>query len=337
MPGAPSSPVARRAILELGYNAVSARWRALFGKSSRKVPLDAGFSCPNRDGVLSRGGCAFCNAQGAGTGLSGLGLSLTGQWEHWRAHRRERWGDVALVAYLQSFSNTHGSPGRLAEVLGELASLPDLAGLCLATRPDCLDTEKLALLAAFPSRELWLELGLQSANPATLARLNRGHGVECFARAVRLAAGLGLKVCAHVMAGLPGEGLADFLATVELINALPVAGIKFHNYYVALGSPLADEYAAGAFVPLGLDDYLEHLLPALALLRPDIVVHRLSADPDKDELLAPEWAGKKRVVHNAIKEALRREGVRQGMAWEGRAGPGSRDGRFAFVTVKESA
>ncbi len=308
--------IARQAILELGYNAVSARWKHLFGKSSRKVPLDAGFTCPNRDGTLSAGGCAFCNAQGSGTGLLSQGESLTSQWTYWREHRRERWGEVALVAYLQAFSNTHGPAWRLRAVLDELAGLPGLEGLCLATRPDCLDEEKLAMLGAFPTSELWLELGLQSANPATLARLNRGHDVECFVRAVRIAADKGVNICAHVMAGLPGESLEDFLATVDLINTLPVAGIKFHNYYVAHGSPLAVAYGKGAFPLLDMDGYVAALAQALARLRPDIVVHRLSADPAKEELLAPPWAEKKRLVHNAIKTALRREGIRQGMAWE---------------------
>lgn len=316
MPASCYSDISRRAILELGYNAVSARWRFLYGKSTRKVPLDAGFDCPNRDGTLSTGGCAFCNAQGAGTGLLSQGVSLAQQWRHWREHRKERWGEVALVAYLQAYSNTHGPAAHLAAVLGELEGLPGLAGLCLATRPDCLDNVKLALLAAFPTDELWLELGLQSANPATLARLNRGHDVECFIDAVHLAANKGIKICAHIMAGLPGESLEDFFATVDMINTLPVAGIKFHNYYVAHGTPLACAYGAGDFPLLSMEEYVDALSAALARLRPDIVVHRLSADPAKEELLAPVWAEKKRLVHNAIKAALRHKGIRQGMAWE---------------------
>lgn len=303
---------AREAIQRLGYNAVSARWKALFGKPARKIPLDAGFSCPNRDGTLSREGCAFCNAQGSGTGLFARGLGLAGQWELWRARRLAKWGDTALVAYLQSFSNTHGPAARLARVLDELAGLPGLDGLCLATRPDCLDREKTALLAAFPAPEFWLELGLQSANPETLARLHRGHDPEAFVRAAHLAASYGIKVSAHIIAGLPGEGKDDFLRTVERVNTLPVAGIKFHNLYLPRGTALARDYEQGRLRTMTLDEYLDQLCQALNRLRPDIVVHRLSADPAPGELLAPAWAGNKRLTHNAILAALRDRDVRQG-------------------------
>lgn len=293
------------------YNSVSARWKALFGKSARKVPLDAGFSCPNRDGTISTGGCSFCNAQGSGTGLART-MTLSAQWALWRERRTARWGDVALVAYLQAYSNTHGPAEKLGAALGELAALPDLAGLCIGTRPDCLDATKLDMLAAFPAQELWLELGLQSSNPLTLARCGRGHGPEVFARAARDAAARGLKVLAHVMAGLPGDTPADWDATVDFVNALPVAGIKFHNLHVARGTELERQYRAGRVVPPGLEEYSGWVARAVARLRPEVVIHRLSADPAQGELVAPEWAGNKRLVHNAVQDAMRRLGVRQG-------------------------
>lgn len=310
--------LSRAAIGAFGYNALSARWRALFGRPARKIPLDAGSSCPNRDGKTSSGGCAFCNAKGSGTGLLDR-MDLAAQWEHWRAKRLAKWGDVALVAYLQAFSNTYGPASRLKGVLDQLAGLPGLSGLCLGTRPDCLDAEKLALLAAFPTDELWLELGLQSSNPATLARINRGHGPECFAEAVTQASALGVKVVAHVMAGLPGETPADWSATVDFVNALPVAGIKFHNLLIVEGAPLARDFAAGLVEPPGLEEYAAWVAESLARLRPEIVVHRLSADPAYGELIAPAWGGEKHRVHNAIKDALARGDIRQGTR---RPGPG---------------
>ncbi|MFP5239176.1 MAG: TIGR01212 family radical SAM protein [Acidobacteriota bacterium] len=295
------------------YNAVSARWRAIFGRAARKVPLDAGFGCPNRDGALATGGCIFCNARGSGTGL-GQRMALSAQWTYWSQRLRARWGhDLALVGYLQAFSNTHGPAARLAAVLHELAALPDMAGLCLATRPDCLDEEKIALLAAFPVEEFWLELGLQSSNPATLARIRRGHGAACFADAVRMAADAGLKVTAHVMAGLPGETRADWDATVDFVNALPVAGVKFHNVYAARDTELARMHLAGEAPLPELEEYADFVACALARLRPEIVVHRLHADPAHGELVAPAWAGARRRLHNTIAEVLRVRGVRQGM------------------------
>ena len=297
-----------------GYNTVSARWRALFGKAARKIPLDAGFTCPNRDGTLSFGGCSFCNEKGSGTGLNGA-MTLSQQWEHWRKLRQAKWGDVALIAYLQAFSNTHCPAPILERILGELACLPSLSGLCLGTRPDCLDAEKLGLLADFPTSELWLELGLQSSNPATLARVNRGHGPECFAKTVEDAAARGIKVLAHVVAGLPGEGPSDWSATVDFVNRLPVSGIKFHNLFVADSTLLAEQFRKGTFSPPGLEEYVDWVADSLARLRPDIIVHRISSDPAPGELVAPDWAADKRRVVDAIADALSRSNIRQGMYW----------------------
>jgi radical SAM protein (TIGR01212 family) len=242
-------------------------------------------------------------------------MTLSQQWEHWRQLRHAKWGDVALIAYLQSFSNTHGPASILERILEELSCLPGLSGLCLGTRPDCLDDEKLGLLAAFPTSELWLELGLQSSNPATLARVNRGHGPECFARIVKNAAARGIKTLAHLVAGLPGEGPSDWSATVDFVNRLPIAGIKFHNLYVAGSTPLAEDYNKGSFSPPTLEAYADWVADSLARLRPDIVVHRIAADPAPGELVAPAWAGDKRLVLDSVAEAISRANVRQGMHW----------------------
>lgn len=312
---------AREAIARLGYHALSAYWRALFGRPARKIPLDAGFGCPNRDGTISTGGCAFCDSVGSGSGLGRLPLAA--QWEHWRARRLAKYGGVALIGYLQAYSNTHGPIEKLDAVLDEAAALPGLAGLSLGTRPDCLDPAKLDLLAAFqgrlplpspgaPGPEFWLELGLQSSNPATLARMGRGHTPECFAGSARQAAARGIKVVAHMMAGLPGETIADWLATVDFIATLPVAGIKVHNYFVVEGSPLSAEFAKRPFILPAMEEYARFVALALPRLRPEIVVHRLAADPPHGMLVAPDWAGKKRETLNAVAAAMRELGARQG-------------------------
>jgi len=305
------------------FFSASAHWRALFGKKALKIPLDAGFSCPNRDGTLAIGGCSFCDAHGSGTGLN-RSMTLTAQWNYWKGRRKEKWGDTALIAYLQAFSNTHGPIEKLRRVLAELASLEEIDGLCLGTRPDCLDREKLALLAQFPAQDLWLEIGLQSANAATLARINRGHGPFCFAKTVQAAAHAGLKVLAHVMAGLPGETPEDWSATIDFVNGLPVAGVKFHNLYVARHAPLARDYLTGRFKPPALAQYAQWVARSIARLRPDIVIHRLAADPALGDLLAPSWAGDKRLMLDAIEAALIREDVRQGMYWSGKEPPAAK-------------
>ena len=277
-----------------------------------KIPLDAGFSCPNRDGALSRSGCVFCNGRGSGTGLAAQGLPLRDQWTLWRERLSRTRKAGRFLAYLQSFSNTYGPLERLAGVLEELAGLPDLAGLCIGTRPDCLDPEKVALLAGLDLPWVQLDLGLQSAQDATLARVNRGHTAADFARAAEEAAAAGLLVCAHLMAGLPGEGREEFLASVDFVNALPVAGIKLHNTLVLEGTALARDWQAGDYAPLSLEDYAAWVAEALARLRPDVAVHRVSADPAPGELLAPDWAGDKAAVLRAVNQELERRDLWQG-------------------------
>ncbi|MDY7001991.1 MAG: TIGR01212 family radical SAM protein [Thermodesulfobacteriota bacterium] len=291
------------------YYSLSTYFRARFGRRVQKVPLDAGFTCPNRDGTLSKTGCVFCNPLGSGTGLSGSGPSNSGmtlaeQWDFWLARLSKKYKAASFLAYLQSFSNTYGPLERLREALEEMLALPGLVGICLGTRPDCLDREKIALLASLPVQEVWLEIGLQSANNQTLKRINRGHDREAFARAAHMAAKQDLNVCAHVIAGLPGETLDDFLATVEFLNRLPVRGVKFHNLYVCQGATLAAWWRRGEFEPLSREEYVAWLVSALPKLRPDIVLHRLGSDPKPDELLAPDWASDKQTTLNNLDEAL---------------------------------
>jgi len=300
--------------------ALSAHLLRRFGEPVRKIPLDAGFSCPNRDGKISRAGCIFCNPDGSGSGMLRRGLSLAEQWAFWRDIHRKKHGARLFTAYLQSFSNTHGPIEKLADALDRLAGLPGLAGLSIGTRPDCLDEAKLDLLAArrdaLGLSELFLELGLQSASDATLARINRGHTAADFAAATRAAADRGLTVVAHVMAGLPTpsgrEGKAELLATIDLVNALPVGGVKLHNTYVCRDTGLARLFERGEYAPLSLDEYLDQLSAALMRLSPRVVVHRLNANPATGELIAPDWAGNMRRLHNRIRDHLEAHDVWQG-------------------------
>ncbi len=294
------------------YRPLSAALAQRFPGRAWKIPLDAGFSCPNRDGTLSRAGCSFCNGRGSGTGLAGRGLSLRDQWAFWRERLSRTRKTGRFLAYLQSFSNTHGPVERLAAVLGELAGLPDLAGICIGTRPDCLDPDKLALLAGLDLPWVQLDLGLQSAGDATLARVNRGHTAADFARAARAAAGAGLLVCAHLMAGLPGEGREEFLASVDFLNTLPVTGVKLHNTLVLEGTALAAAWRSGEYAPPSLEDYAAWAAEALARLRPETAVHRICADPAPGELLAPAWAGNKTAVLRAVGDELERRDIWQG-------------------------
>jgi radical SAM protein (TIGR01212 family) len=294
------------------FYALSAYFRQRFQTRMQKVPLDAGATCPNRDGTISRHGCAFCNPAGSGTGQGDMPLAR--QWDRWRRfYQRRHASGVAFMAYLQSYSNTHGPIHRLARLMDEVAALPGCSGAAVGTRPDCLDPERIGLVAGLPFEEVWMELGLQSARDATLARINRGHDAACFARAAEACAGAGLRVCAHLVAGLPGEDGRHLEASVRFVNDLPVAGVKFHNLYLARGAPLASEFAAGTYAPPSREEYVDWLARALGALRPDIVVQRLTGDPAPGELLAPDWAADK----NAVIQALEKR-MAAGNLWQGR-------------------
>ena len=298
-------------------NSLSIHFRRHFGRRVWKIPLDAGSGCPNRDGTLSRRGCCFCNPAGSGTGLAALGLDLAAQWEHHRARLAARRKATAFMAYLQSYSNTYGPTERLTQLLGELRGLPGLVAVSVGTRPDCLNKAKLDLMAAQveflpPEGEIWLDLGLQSACDATLARINRGHDFAAFANTVHAAHARGLKVCAHLMAGLPGEDGEAFLRSVAAVGELPVAGVKLHNLLVVRGTPLAADFARRAYTPLERQKYVELIVTALELLPAGVVIHRLQADPAPSELLAPEWAADKAGVRADILALLEARDTRQG-------------------------
>lgn len=293
------------------WNALSAHWRRRFGQRVQKIPLDcrvaglADATCPNRDGTLSRLGCTFCNESGSGSGLGQHGLSLLEQWDFWRAHFKASGRTALFVAYMQSFSNTYGPVSRLAAVLEKLRDLPEMAGISFGTRPDCVDEEKAALLAALPCEEKWLELGVQTFCDRTLLRINRGHTAAASVRAIEIAANAGLQVCVHLMAGLPGESADDFLNAVRLVNTLPVHGIKLHNVYVCRNTALAQETLSGVYTPLSREAYVDMAVAALRLLRKDIVVHRVVADTVPDDLLAPDWVLGKHETMMTIQKRMR--------------------------------
>ncbi len=293
---------------------LSVYFQRRFGQRIRKIPLDAGSSCPDKYGSLSRNGCTFCNQMGSGTGMARTGMSLSRQYLAGRERHLGRAENTRFLGYIQSFSNTHGPAARLRELLRELDGLPDLAGLAIGTRPDCLDEEKLKILQTAPFEEIWLDLGLQSSHDRTLELINRGHDAACFATWVAKAAERGIKVCAHVITGLPGEDLADFEQTIAFVNSLPVAGIKIHNLYICRDTALEHAWRSGTLELLSREESLAWLVRGITLLRPEIVIQRMNSDPGADELMAPKWALEKAGFLNAAKQNLL-----EGDSWQGKA------------------
>lgn len=302
----------------LPYRDLNSYLKDRFGQRVQKIALDAGLTCPNRDGRVSTGGCLYCNARGSGTGAWGRGESIPAQIESGMARLYRRYGAGRFIAYFQSFSNTYAPLATLRELYEAALAAPQVVGLAVGTRPDCLEDEVLDLLAGYArDRLVWLELGLQSAHDATLARLNRGHDAACFGEAAVRAAARGLAVVAHVILGLPGEGHREMTATAEFLTRLPVAGVKIHLLYVVQGSGLARLHEQGEYVCLTEDQYVGAVVDFIERLPPRLVIHRLTGDPHARELVAPAWCLDKPRVMKRIREEFTRRGSRQGSRWEG--------------------
>ncbi len=280
----------------------------------QKVPLDAGFTCPNRDGTKGRGGCIYCNAYGSGTGTARKGLSIREQMLRGMEHMARRYGARKFLAYFQAFSNTYGPPDLLRTRYEEALVDERVVGLCVGTRPDCVDEAVAEVLSDFKSRGLmvWVELGLQSVHNETLARINRGHTFEDFLKALELLKPRGLLVCVHIIFGLPGEGPLEMLETVRTLARLPLDGIKFHELYVVKGSGMEKLYRNGRYRPLTQGEYADLVAEAIAHLPPGVVIQRLTGDPRPEELVAPDWARDKTGTRRLIEETLRNRGLYQG-------------------------
>ena len=291
--------------------------RARFGERVWRVPLEAGFDCPNRDGVRAYGGCTFCTADGSSAQLQDPEQSLAAQLNYGIEHKRRQTGAQKFIAYLQSFTNTYGEVDYLRAVYQGALAHPQVVMLAIGTRPDCLPPSVVDLLAEFSERtELWLDLGLQTIHDQTQARINRAHtAAEYFSAVARLRERAPLvKICTHVIVGLPGEDLSMAQQTIEAVTRSEVAGIKLHNLCVLAKTKLAQEYARGEFEAIGLEEYLEFLLAVLPQLPPTLTVHRLMAEAAReDELIAPAWASDK----DAFLLALRRACADR-LVWQGR-------------------
>ncbi len=284
--------------------------RRAFGGKCARIPLDAGLSCPNKDGARGRGGCVFCL-----NGSSSSAGTLAEQYETGRAVATRKWRLSGFIPYLQANTNTYAPPETLRRIYEEAASLPGAVMLSVATRADCLPDEAIAELVRISKRlPVTVELGLQTTNDATAERINRGHSFAEFADGYgRLrAAGGNISVCFHVINGLPGEGYADMIKTVRDSAALRPDMMKIHLLHVLKGTRLEDAYAAGEYAPMEKDEFVRVVCDQLELLPPECVIARLSGEAPEDVLVAPAWCRRKTAVANDIDKELFRRGTWQG-------------------------
>ncbi len=276
-------------------------FREEFGGRVQKIPLDAGLGCPNRDPVTGRGGCIYCNPRGSGTGAWAKGHGIREQLLDGMRWARRRYRARLFMAYFQSYSNTFGSLEQLEALYRQAAAFPEVVGVAIGTRPDCVNQQVLELIARiFRGRMVWMEYGLQSASDETLHRIGRGHSVQAFADAVELTRNFPFRVCAHVMFGLPGEGRREMLATVRFLKKVGIDGIKFHQLYVIKQTRLHRLYERGEYQPVSMEEYAAIVAEALRILPPGTVIQRLTGDPAPGELVAPSWASRKQEIISLI-------------------------------------
>ena len=288
--------------------------REIFGERVQKISLDAGLSCPNRDGTISGKGCIFCDERGSGTGaMIRRGLGVHEQIIKGRRFAARRYGARKFIAYFQSFTNTYAPVSKLKALYDEALDHEGMVGLSIGTRPDCMGEEIIDLLNSYRRDYLvWLELGLQSAHDRTLSRINRGHDVASFDHSLRMANDYGLYVCAHVILGLPGETHELMLETALFLAERPVNGVKIHLLYVVKDTPLASLYEKGEYRCLERDEYIDLVVNFLELLPPGMVIQRLTGDPIGSELVAPSWAKEKTENLKLIREKIKERETWQG-------------------------
>ncbi len=295
------------------YNDLNTYLRTHFGCRVQKISVDAGLTCPNRDGSIARGGCIYCNARGSGTGAHQKSLSIRQQLERSMGYIAKRYKAEKFIAYFQSFSNTYAPANQLKALYDEALSVPGVIGLSIGTRPDCVADTVLALLESYAqSYTVWVEYGLQSAHDRTLQLINRGHNVDRFLQTVARTRNRGIKICTHVILGLPGETRADILRTADVLADAGIDGIKLHLLYVVKGTKLAQHYQQGQYRCLGQDEYVDLVCDFLERTPANVVIQRLTGDPHKDELIAPLWALDRNETFKRIQRTLEARDTRQG-------------------------
>jgi radical SAM protein (TIGR01212 family) len=298
------------------YNDLNSYFRSIFGCRVQKITIDAGLSCPNRDGKISTGGCIYCNTRGSGTGAHAKGYSVTDQVLAGKKALSKRYKAKKYIAYFQSFTNTYAPLETLKSLYEEALSIEGVVGLSIGTRPDCVDEPVLKLIESYAKTHLiWIEYGLQSIHDTSLALINRGHDFQCFKDAVDATLNRGIKICVHVILGLPEEKRSHMIETAKTVARMGIDGIKIHLLYVIKGTRLEKLYRQGSYKCLEQQQYVDLVCDFLERIPGDMVIQRLTGDPHPEELVAPQWSIKKAQTLSLIKETLEKRDSWQGKAF----------------------
>lgn len=297
------------------YNQLNEYYKDKFGQRVLKICVDGGFTCPNRDGSKGVGGCIFCSAMGSGEHIKHKDVTqqVLNHLDSYRGERAEK-----FIVYFQNFSNTYADIDTLKRVYDSALVSEKIVGISIATRPDCITPDIVDLLKSYQDKYfVMVELGLQTADERIASTLNLGYTIEDYKNAVILLKGAGIEVVTHIILGLPNETKESITKTAELINSLGVDGVKIHNLYVVKGTIMEQMYIDGKVKDMTLDEYLEKLEYLLTLLKPNIIIHRISGDAPKDKLVSPEWNTHKKYVLNGIIKRMKQNGTYQGKLYNG--------------------
>ena len=296
------------------YYSLNRYLRETFGEKVYKLALDAGMTCPNRDGTIGTGGCIFCSAGGSGDFAEGRCGSVAEQLERAKGRLRGKTGAEKFIAYFQSYTNTYAPVEYLEKLFSEAMAEESVVALSIGTRPDCLPEEVVALLEKLNRvKPVWVELGLQTIHPETARYIRRGYDLHVYEDALRRLRAAGLTVIVHVILGLPGETREMMLATIDyLAGAHRPDGIKLQLLHVLEGTDLAAAYRAGKFRTMEMGAYFDLLFECLGRLPADMVIHRLTGDGPKRTLIAPKWTTDKKRVLNALRRELENRDIWQG-------------------------
>lgn len=296
------------------YHTLNYHYRERFNEKVFKVSLDAGHTCPNRDGKIGFGGCIYCSERGSGDYAGKRDRTLSEQFEDVRIRMHEKWANALYVAYFQAYTNTYGPIEQLRENYYAVLEQEGVVGLSISTRPDCLSLEVLDLLSELNEKtELTIELGLQTMHDQTLTKINRGHDYQSFLSAVEELAFRKIEIVPHIILNLPGESREDMLATAYALSQLPIQGIKIHMLHLLDNTPLVALYERGELAFMTRNQYVELVVDILEILPQELVIHRLTGDGPLQLLIEPRWTLKKWEILNAIDdEFIRRD------SWQGK-------------------
>lgn len=278
-----------------------------------KVMLDAGFTCPNRDGSIATGGCTFCSARGSGDFAGRRRDDLVTQFNSIRDLQHVKWPQAQYIGYFQAYTNTYAPVEELRDYFETILQQPGVVGLSIATRADCLPDDVVEYLADLNKRTyLWVEMGLQTIHDSTSRLINRAHDTAAYLEGVAKLRKHGIRTCTHIIHGLPGETREMMLDTVRAVADMDVQGIKIHLLHLMRKTPMVKQYEAGLLRFLEKDEYVQLIADSLELLPPEMIVHRLTGDAPRELLIGPMWSLKKWEVLNAIDDELKRRDTWQG-------------------------